>query len=254
MSQTHAKQILGLLDLTSLNDNDNSSVISDLCHKTTNKYGHVPAICIYSRFIPVAKQNLHTINSAVKIATVTNFPHGSDDLDLASYETTLAINRGCDEVDIVFPYHLLIRGNSKFGGELVKAAKAICGKKTLKVIIESGVLKTEKLIKLASEISLENGADFIKTSTGKVPVNATLEAAEIMLHVIKSSGKHAGFKAAGGIRTVADAIPYLELANKIMGKDWINANTFRFGASSLLNDVIAILEGQTLTSPNISGY
>jgi deoxyribose-phosphate aldolase len=241
MQNKTAQQILSLIDLTSLNDNDTKDNIKSLCYNTTNIYGHVPAICIYSRFIPYAKELLQTINPKVKIATVVNFPYGSGDIELATFETELAITRGADEVDLVFPYHDLMHNNTDIGYKMLLAAKKICGNKTLKVIIESGMLHSEKLICNASEISIEAGADFIKTSTGKAAVNATLDATEIILNVIKNSGKKCGFKASGGIKTVAEASKYLELTAKIMGTNFINANNFRFGASSLLNDVVGTL-------------
>lgn len=250
--KTIAKQVLGLIDLTSLNDNDTDLEIKNLCAKASSPLGKVPAICIYSRFIPLAQQLLN--GSDIKIATVTNFPHGSPDYDIAMYETKLAIERGADEVDIVFPYHELIHGRHELGGKMVREAKKICGTKTLKVIIESGVLKNENLIRLASQVSIENGADFIKTSTGKVEINATLEATEIMLHTIKASGKKCGFKAAGGIKTVAVAAKYLELTSKIMGSDWINATNFRFGASGLLTDVINTLNGNSSNQNSQTTY
>ena len=248
----YAQQTLGLIDLTSLNDNDNDNIIISLCNKSKTTFGSTPAICIYSRFIPIAKNTLQTINPKVKIATVTNFPHGSSDIEVAIFETELAIKRGADEVDIVFPYHYLKQGNHIIGAQMIKKAKQVCGNKTLKVIIESGELKTPELIKQASEISIENGADFIKTSTGKVTINATLEATEIMLKVIKDSGKKCGFKAAGGIRTVLEAKAYLDLTANIMGKEWINANNFRFGASGLLTDVLNILNCNSSTTPSTS--
>jgi deoxyribose-phosphate aldolase len=249
-----ALKTLGLIDLTSLNDNDTDKAIIALCNKTKTQYGSVPAICIYSRYISLARETLNKINPDVKIATVTNFPHGGADLELALYETKLAINRGANEVDIVFPYHYLKNGDTQIGRQMVTDAKKICGDKILKVIIESGELKTPELIKLASNISIEAGADFIKTSTGKVAVNATLEATEIMLNCIKTSGKRCGFKAAGGIKSVAEAGQYLELTARIMGKEWINANNFRFGASSLLGDVMNVLDGKATIPENISIY
>lgn len=251
--QQYAQQTLGLIDLTSLNDNDTDNVIISLCEKTKTIYGSVPAICIYSRYIPLARNTLNQINPSVKIATVTNFPHGSSDIDVVMYETKLAISRGADEVDIVFPYHYLKNGDTQIGHNMVAEAKKTCGDKTLKVIIESGELKTPELIKQASDISIAAGADFIKTSTGKVAVNATLEATEIMLNSIKASGKKCGFKAAGGIRSVADATKYIELAANIMGHDWVNANNFRFGASGILSDVINVLDGKS-SSENKNVY
>jgi len=244
----YAIKTLGLIDLTSLNDNDTDDTITSLCEKTKTSSGSVPAICIYSRYIPLARDILNKINPAVKIATVTNFPHGSSDIDLALYETKLAISRSADEVDIVFPYHYLKNGDSAIGMKMVTEAKKLCGDKILKVIIESGELKAPELIKEASNISIAAGADFIKTSTGKVAINATLEATEIMLNCIKASGKKCGFKAAGGIKRMADATKYLDLTAIIMGEKWINANNFRFGASGLLGDVINVLDGGSSTS------
>lgn len=237
--QQRAQQILQLIDLTSLNNTDNDFIIYNLCNEAITQFGNVAAVCIYSRFIPIAKPIMAQNN--IKIATVTNFPHGSTDIEIALYETKLAIDRGADEVDIVFPYYALMQGNKETGAKMVASAKQICGTKILKVIIESGELKDSKLIQLASEVSIDNGADFIKTSTGKVAINATLHAAEIMLNTIKKSGQPCGFKAAGGIRTVSDAMKYLELTEQIMDSSWITAKNFRFGASSLLNDALAIL-------------
>lgn len=247
-----AKQILSLIDLTSLNDNDNIDSIINLTKNATSTYGNVAAICIYSRFISSAQKLLQKTNPKIKIATVCNFPHGSDDVDQALYEVSLALKRGTDEIDIVFPYHELMQGKSKIGFDLINQAKKLCVNKTLKVIIESGILKTENLIELASRISIEAGSDFIKTSTGKVPINATLDAASIMLNTIKNNNSKCGFKASGGIKTVTDATKYLDLASQIMGSTWINSHTFRFGASGLLNDVMNILSNTNNIKTNLS--
>lgn len=241
---TVAQQTLGLIDLTTLNNNDTNEIVIELCKKAKTEFGSVPAICIFRQFIPAAKQYLSENNLNVKIATVTNFPHGGTDIELALRETQEAIDLGADEVDIVFPYSALMAGDAQIGADIVKQAKQICGTKTLKVIIESGVLHDPKLIEQASDICIANGADFIKTSTGKVAVNATLEATEIMLNSIKKSGGKCAFKAAGGVRSVAEAKEYLDLTAKIMGANWINADTFRFGASSLLGDVLNVLNGR----------
>lgn len=242
--QSVAQQTLGLIDLTTLNDNDTDEIVVELCKKAKTEFGSVPAVCIFRQFIPAAKKYFAETNQNVKIATVTNFPHGGTDMELALRETQEAINLGADEVDIVFPYPALMAGDQQIGADMIKQAKAICGNKVLKVIIESGVLQDPKLIELASDISIANGADFIKTSTGKVAVNATLEATEVMLNSIKKSGKKCAFKAAGGVRLVSEAKEYLDLTAKIMGADWINSNTFRFGASSLLGDVLNVLHGR----------
>lgn len=181
-----------------------------------------------------------------RIATVTNFPHGNDDIDIALAETNAAIAYGTDEVDVVFPYRALMAGNRQVGFDLVKACKTACEAAgvLLKVIIETGELKTDALIREASEIAIDAGADFIKTSTGKVAVNATLHFADVMLSVIrdKGVGDRVGFKPAGGVRTAEDAAHYLQLADAIMGDGWADArHHFRFGASGLLGSLLNTL-------------
>ncbi|EKE72408.1 deoxyribose-phosphate aldolase [Gallaecimonas xiamenensis] len=241
--QTAAQQALGLMDLTTLNDNDTDAKVIALCQDAVTPVGNTAAICIYPRFIPAARKALKElgVEGKVKIATVTNFPHGGGDIDIAVSETRAAVAYGADEVDVVFPYRALMAGDESLGFELVKACKAACGAVTLKVIIESGELKDPALIRKASDLSIAAGADFIKTSTGKVAVNATLEAAEIMLNAIKDSGKDIGFKPAGGVRTAAEAAQYLALAEQIMGPGWLSPAHFRFGASSLLGNLLNTL-------------
>ncbi|WP_116475574.1 deoxyribose-phosphate aldolase [Zobellella maritima] len=241
--QAVARQALGLMDLTTLNDNDTDARVVELCRQAVTPVGNTAAICIYPRFIPVARQALRElgVEGEVRIATVTNFPHGNDDIESAVAETRAAVACGADEVDVVFPYHALLAGNEGVGAELVRACKAACGEALLKVIIESGELKTPALIKRASELAIEGGADFIKTSTGKVPVNATLEAADIMLRVIRDAGRDIGFKPAGGVRSAEEAQDYLRLAEQIMGAGWANSRHFRFGASSLLASLLHTL-------------
>ncbi|WNC70255.1 deoxyribose-phosphate aldolase [Thalassotalea nanhaiensis] len=246
-----AKQAISYMDLTTLNDNDTDEIVAKLCVQAKSAAGNTAAICIYPRFIPAAKKLLN--NSGILIATVTNFPHGNDDIDIAVAETNAAVAYGADEVDVVFPYRALMSGNENIGFDLVKACKAACPDNVLlKVIIETGVLATDELIKKASEISINAGADFIKTSTGKVPINATPHAAKLMLQVIKDTNPNVGFKAAGGVRSVEDAKVYIDLANDILGDAWISAKTFRFGASGLLGNLLATL-GHGAAKPT-SGY
>ena len=180
--QQAAQLALQLMDLTTLNDNDTDASVIALCQQAKTAVGSTAAVCVYPRFVPIARKTLRQIGAEnVRIATVTNFPHGNDDIEIAVAETRAAVAYGADEVDVVFPYKALMTGDQTVGFELVKACKAACGEAVLlKVIIESGELKTLELIRLASEIAIDAGADFIKTSTGKVPVNATLEAAKLM--------------------------------------------------------------------------
>ncbi|MGY4877167.1 deoxyribose-phosphate aldolase [Vreelandella aquamarina] len=246
-----ARQALSLMDLTSLNDSDTDASTEALCQQAKTPYGHPAALCVYPSFIVTAKRALHAhqLSDKVKIATVTNFPHGTDDIMTAARATREAVASGADEVDVVFPYRALMAGDEESGLELVEMCHAACGGQALlKVIIESGELKDPALIQRASEIAIEGGADFIKTSTGKVETNATLEAAEIMLKAIKASGKDVGFKAAGGVKTAEDAAAYLALASDIMGPHWVTPEHFRFGASSLLGNLIATLRGESIVN------
>ncbi|ASO29877.1 deoxyribose-phosphate aldolase [Vibrio anguillarum] len=240
-----ALRALKLMDLTTLNDDDTDAKVIALCHDAKTAVGNTAAICIYPRFIPIAKKTLREQGTPeIRIATVTNFPHGNDDIEIAVAETKAAVAYGADEVDVVFPYRALIAGNEQVGFDLVKQCKAACGDILLKVIIETGELKEEALIKKASQICIEASADFIKTSTGKVPVNATPEYARMMLEVIRDMGvaKTVGFKPAGGVRTAQDAALYLAMADELLGADWADSMHYRFGASSLLTNLLNTLE------------
>ena len=248
-----ALRALKLMDLTTLNDDDTDAKVIALCHQAKSPAGNTAAICIYPRFIPIARKTLREQGTPeIRIATVTNFPHGNDDIAIALAETRAAIAYGADEVDVVFPYRALIAGNSEVGFELVKACKEACAAANvlLKVIIETGELKDAALIRQASEISIDAGADFIKTSTGKVAVNATPEVAEMMMTVIRDKGVKAevGFKPAGGVRSAEDAAIYLKLADDILGRDWADARHFRFGASSLLTSLLNAVGHQVAAS------
>jgi len=238
-----ANLAISLIDLTSLTNEETEQDIISLCQQAKSTAGNTAAICIFPRFIPIAKQQLlaqQTVN--IKIATVVNFPSGGIDIDTVLQETKAAIKLGADEIDVVFPYRALIDGNSEVGFDLVHACKKLCGKEIiLKVIIESGELKQSRLIKQASEIAITAGADFIKTSTGKVAINATLAATEVMLKVIKDINANVGFKAAGGVKTIDDARAYLSLVFDVLGASWLNSNHFRFGASGLLNNLLTTL-------------
>lgn len=240
-----ARRALTLMDLTTLNDDDTQEKVNALCHQAKTHLGSPAAVCIYPRFIPATRQTLAQLGLAsVKIATVTNFPMGEANLAKALAETRAAIAYGADEVDVVFPWRALQAGDQQIGQQIVASCKQLCeaANVILKVIIESGELQKPELIRQACEIAINAGADFIKTSTGKVPVNATLEAAQIMLETIRDLGvaQQVGFKAAGGVKTVEDAEAYLSLADQILGPDWADARHFRFGASGLLNNLLAV--------------
>ncbi|QRM53791.1 deoxyribose-phosphate aldolase [Sinorhizobium sp. BG8] len=239
-----AAKALSLLDLTNLADDCDAAAIETLCAQAVTPFGHAAAICIWPRFVAQARGTLGP-NSAVKIATVVNFPSGDLPVETVVAEARQAIADGADEIDLVIPYKALLAGDEAAVRTMVTAVRDVCAPPVLlKTILETGELKDPGLIRNASHIAISAGSDFIKTSTGKVPVNATLEAADIMLNAIRESGRNVGFKPAGGVRTVGDATLYLNLAATIHGPDWAIPSTFRFGASGLLNDILAMLDGR----------
>ncbi|MCF2859329.1 deoxyribose-phosphate aldolase [Pseudoalteromonas sp. SMS1] len=238
-----ARRVLGLMDLTSLNDHDNEESIMAMLDEIDAALGLPAAVCVYPQFVALCKASLVERGfNHVKVATVTNFPSGKEPLEKVLAQTRQAIADGADEIDLVMPYNQVMAGDPDTPWQYVRSSKDVCGQHAkLKVIIESGMLGSDELIAQASDIAILAGADFIKTSTGKVTVNATLAATQVMLSRIKINNKPVGFKAAGGVKTVSEALPYLEYAAQLMGSDWINADNFRFGASSLLTDVKAII-------------
>lgn len=258
-SQSAAKLALSLMDLTSLNDDDTDEKIIRLCQQAQSSVGAVAAVCVYPRFVPIARKTLQQLGyTQVRIATVTNFPHGGDDIAIALAETKAAIAYGADEVDVVLPYRALLQGDEQTAFALVAACKQVCALHNvlLKVIIESGELKTAAWIAKASALAIDAGADFIKTSTGKVAVNATLDSAQVMLATIrdKQVADKVGFKAAGGVRSVEEAIQYLTLAEQILGKQYLTAEHFRFGASGLLTNLLDTLGVSSTVASSASHY
>lgn len=240
---TLAQQALSLLDLTSLNDNDNEESTVALAQSAHTPFGPPAALCLYPAFLTTARSALDWLGlPSLKLATVVNFPAGGTDQHQLEAECAAAVQLGADEIDMVFPWRALQDGDQAIGARMVAACRgAMPAAMTLKVIIESGELASETLITAATEIAIAEGADFVKTSTGKTRVSATLPAAEIILGIIKARGGNVGFKASGGVRSLADARAYLELAARIMGPDWITPDHFRFGASSLLGALLATL-------------
>ena len=232
-------KIIGLIDLTSLNDNNTDESIIQLCQQAETPYGNVAALCIYPKFVSVAKSQLAPID--VMVATVVNFPDGQSDVATVLQATQAALAAGADEIDIVIPYHDIQQGNWQTTTDLIQTVKAMCTSKTLKVILETGALNANQ-IRQAAITAIAAGADFLKTSTGKITIGATLEAAEIMLNLIyqhyKATSQWVGFKASGGVRTFVQAEEYLNLACSICGESYLTSKTFRFGASSLLADVL----------------
>ena len=235
-----------LMDLTSLGDDDTDGKIVALAGRAQSPGGRVAALCVYPRCVPIAKQTLSAAGlDSVQVATVCVFPHGRANVELAQAETRACVAYGADEVDTVIPYTSLANGDSESCKSQLAAVREACRDVPLKVILETGVLQDADLIRAASRLAIEAGADFIKTSTGKVSVNATPEAAAVMLDVIYESGAQCGLKIAGGVRSVADARVYLEMATARMGDEFLTPQRFRFGASSLLDSLLETLGEQT---------
>jgi deoxyribose-phosphate aldolase len=236
-----ARRALRLLDLTDLSDGCREDHVEALIQKALTPHGPVAAICIWPTFVSGASQRLR--GSKIRLATVINFPAGGEDIERAVDVTREALRDGANEIDLVMPWRALLRGDPALPRAMIEAvAQCLPSGHRLKVIIESGELRDTAYIDAASRIAIEAGAHFIKTSTGKTPVSATPAAARVMLKAIKEMGKPVGFKASGGIRTLADAQVYLDIADEIMGPDWVSPETFRFGASGLLDALLAALK------------
>ena len=242
-AEANAKRALALLDLTNLNDDCDEAAIDALCAAATPPHGNVAAVCVWPRFVSRAKARLE--GSGVRVATVANFPTGEGGADLVATETTASFADGADEVDVVIPWNRLRHGDPDAVVAVLAAAKgATPDGRGLKAILETGALEELSVIERAAALAVEAGVDFLKTSTGKHPSGgASLEAAEILLSVIRGADRRVGFKASGGVRTTADAAAYLSVADRIMGADWARPETFRFGASGLLADLLAALDG-----------
>ena len=243
MDKELARRVFSCIDNTTLNGTDNEAHVATFC-KHTMEMGKVAAVCVYPRFVSVARKTL--AGSEIKVASVAGaFPHGQLPIALKVEEVKYAIGEGADEIDMVLSRGALLAGEDTLVRDEVALMKEACQGRTLKVILETGELPSPTLIAKASQLAIDGGADFIKTSTGKIGVGATLEAAEIMLTVInenvKKGKKRVGFKAAGGISTPEEALAYAEIAKKIMGDDDVKNQTFRIGASRLTDRLFAIL-------------
>jgi deoxyribose-phosphate aldolase len=243
-----ARLALRCLDLTSLKDDDTPASIEALARRARTRHGTPAALCVHAPFVPAARRGLIEAGlNAVRIATVVNFPRGESATDDVVREIRDALAAGADEIDAVFPWRALQAGDARCGAELVAHCREACAGVTLKVILETGELREPRLIRQASDIALAAGADFLKTSTGKVPVNATPEAVSLMLDAIREHGASVGLKVAGGVSTLTDVQTYVALAAAVYGVDGLSPHTLRFGASGLLPVLLAALDGKDST-------
>jgi deoxyribose-phosphate aldolase len=246
-----ARTALACLDLTSLNDADTAADIDALCRRAQTAYGPVAAVCVWPRFVAQARAALP---SAIKVAAVANFPDGSLDLQRALADIAEIAQAGGDEVDVVLPWRALLADEANDVAEFLSEVRFASRPLTLKVIIESGELGSAERIAQATRLAQAAGADFVKTSTGKTKVGATPAAAATMLKEIKLSGlSAAGFKASGGVRSVADAAGYIAQTEAALGAAALNPQRLRFGASGLLTDIESVLSGAA-SAAKTSGY
>jgi deoxyribose-phosphate aldolase len=240
-----ARRLLGMLDLTTLNDADDGNVIRALAVNAVTPAGHVATICTWPRLIGDARASL--AGSGVPVAAVTNFPAGAPDVQAAAAETAQAVAAGAAEIDVVFPWRVYIAGDHETPQALVRACREACGERALlKVILETGQLATPTRIREAADLAIAGGAQFLKTSTGKTQPGATLMAADVLVEAIAYAATHGtrvGFKASGGIRTMADASAYLAVYERRFGPGSAGPAVFRIGASQLVHELLAVAAG-----------
>ena len=244
--QKALKTILSVIDLTTLSGDDTDERVTKLCDKAMSYeneaagISNVAAVCVYPIFANLASSLLSS--TKIRTACVAGaFPSGQSPLKIRLLEVEDAVDNGADDIDMVISRGKLLEGNLDYISNEVSEIKKACGKSHLKVILETGEIKEVELIRIASELSILAGTDFIKTSTGKIQPAATLQATIIMLDTIKEyhekTGIMIGIKPAGGISEVEDAIKYYILVSEILGNEWLNSNYFRIGASRLADNV-----------------
>lgn len=241
------KMVLNMIDLTTLEGKDTPGKVRQMCYKahhlhdTHSGIPSVAAVCVYPTMVGIAKEALK--NTSVKVASVsTAFPAGQSSMEVKLTDTRLAVDLGADEIDMVISRGKFLAGDYAFVFDEIAAIKEACGPARLKVILETGELSTLDNVRKASEIAILAGADFIKTSTGKIQPAATMQVTYTMLMAIKDhydkTGHMVGMKPAGGISTSKLALHNLVMVKEILGSAWLSNEWFRFGASSLANDVL----------------
>ena len=251
--QAGIRLAISMLDLTTLEGKDSEGKVRQLCRKAIRplpgdpSVPHVAAVCVYPNLVPAAKAAL--AGSGVKVASVaTGFPAGLTPLPVKLEETRRAVAMGADEIDMVIDRGAFLAGDFATVFEEIVEVKEAAGDTHLKVILETGELETYDNVRRASILAMAAGADFIKTSTGKVTPAATMPVTLVMLEAIRdferATGRQVGMKPAGGIRTAKEAIQYLVILYETLGPRWMSPDWFRFGASSLLNDVLMQIEFQ----------
>lgn len=241
------KMALNMIDLTTLEGKDTEGKVRQMCYKAAHLHSvyeglpTVAAVCVYPTFVKIAKDALR--GTSIKVASVaTAFPSGQSTRAIKIADTKFAVDNGADEVDMVISRGEFLKGNYAFVFDEISVIKEACGKARLKVIFETGEISTLDNVRKASEIAIYAGADFIKTSTGKISPAATMPVTLVMLETIRDyfyqTGKMVGMKPAGGISTSKSALHYLIMLRETLGNAWLSNEWFRFGASSLANDIL----------------
>lgn len=241
------KMAMNMIDLTTLEGKDTGGKVRQMCYKAAHMHDVmtgipcVAAVCVYPTFVKTAKDALK--GTAIKVASVaTAFPSGQSTLEIKLADTRYAVENGADEVDMVISRGAFLMGNYNFVFDEIIAIKEACAHARLKVILETGELSSLDAVRKASEIAMYAGADFIKTSTGKISPAATMPVTLVMLEAIRdfyySTGKMVGMKPAGGISTAKAALQNLVMVKETLGNAWLSNEWFRFGASSLANDIL----------------
>jgi deoxyribose-phosphate aldolase len=248
------KLVLSMIDLTTLEGKDTEGKVRQMCYKAAHLHDALPglptvaAVCVYPTFVKIAKKALD--GTDIKVASVaTAFPSGQSTRKVKIADTKFAVDNGADEVDMVISRGEFLKGNYTYVFDEIAAVKEACGDARLKVILETGELSTLDNVRRASDIAMYAGADFIKTSTGKISPAATMPVTLVMLEAIRdfyySTGKMIGMKPAGGISTAKSSLQYLVMLRETLGNAWLDNHWFRFGASSLANDVLMQLAKET---------
>jgi deoxyribose-phosphate aldolase len=251
------KMALTMIDLTTREGKDTVGKVKQMCYKAQHLHDALPglptvaAVCVYPTFVSLAKKELG--NSGVKVASVaTAFPSGQSSLKIKLEDTAIAVNSGADEVDMVISRGKFHQGEYNFVFDEIASVKQACGKARLKVILETGEIGTLDNVRKASDIAIAAGADFIKTSTGKIKPAATMPVTLVMLNAIKdhyiATNKMIGMKPAGGISDSKTALHYLVMVKETLGEAWLDNHWFRFGASSLANEILLQILKQTTGS------
>jgi len=249
------KFLFKTLDLTSLNTDDTFDFIKDLCHKVNRLESVYPdvdpiaSVCVYPIFVETVKENLKNKNIGI-IGVAGSFPSSHTFVHVKKAECKEIIARGADEVDVVMPLGNFLSGKYKEVYDELKTLKEQVGNNKLKVILETGLINDYRKIQLASLIAMEAGADFIKTSTGKLKPAATYDAVYLMAQAIKAfynkTGKTTGIKPAGGVSTAEDALSYYAIIKEVLGDQWLNNSLFRIGASRLANDLLSHIRDEEI--------